>query len=73
MDAEGGNEFVRSQAPMWEKGRYVRAVGNIHQFKTTRSIVATKLVLVEDSNEILYHHLDAVQSHLQKTKGSLPK
>jgi len=66
---EGTNEFVQSTSPTWEKGRYVRAVGTIHQFKNTRSLVASKLVLIEDSNEIIYHHLEALQCHLQKTKG----
>jgi len=69
MDSDGNNEFVRNQAPSWEKGRYVRVVGTIHQFKNVRSLVASKLMLVEDSNEIMYHHLEALQNHLQRTKG----
>jgi len=67
-----GNEFIRTQAPTWEKGRYVRVIGTIHQFKNQRSLVSNRLILVEDSNEILFHHLEALQAHLRRQKGRIP-
>jgi len=57
------------QAITWEKTRYVRAVGTLHHFKSQRSLVTSRLILVEDSNEILYHHLDCLHSHLLRVKG----
>jgi len=64
-----GNDYIRKQSPSWTKGRYVIVIGTVHQFKNIRSIVSSRLVLVEDSNEIIFHHLEALQSHLIRNKG----
>ncbi|PWN47186.1 hypothetical protein IE53DRAFT_371666, partial [Violaceomyces palustris] len=48
---------------------YVRVLGTIKSFQNKRTISAGHLRRIQDFNEIMYHKLDVIYSHLQLTKG----
>ncbi|CBQ72976.1 related to RFA2-DNA replication factor A, 36 kDa subunit [Sporisorium reilianum SRZ2] len=48
---------------------YVRVLGTLKSFQNRRSISAGHMRLVTDYNEVMFHRLEAVHSHLQLTRG----
>jgi replication factor A2 len=53
----------------FEPGQYVRVVGNMRLLEGTTSVVGFKLIPVKDYNEITFHMLEVIHSHLLNTKG----
>lgn len=51
------------------KDKYVRVLGTVKSFSNKRYVNVSAYHLVTDHNEILYHHTDAVWSHLYLTRG----
>ncbi|CCF52789.1 hypothetical protein NDA11_004231 [Ustilago hordei] len=51
---------------------YVRVLGTVKSFQNRRSISAGHMRVVVDYNEVLFHRLEAVHSHLQLTRGVKP-
>lgn len=49
---------------------YVRVLGTLKSFQNRRSISAGHMRPVIDYNEVLFHRLEAVHSHLQLTRGT---
>lgn len=49
---------------------YVRVLGTLKSFQNRRSISAGHMRPVVDYNEVLFHRLEAVHSHLQLTRGA---
>lgn len=49
---------------------YVRVFGRPNQFNGKISVVSYRIVPITDFNEISYHFLDAIRTHLRLTKGS---
>eukprot|EP00013_Stygamoeba_regulata_P005149 CAMPEP_0177640282 /NCGR_PEP_ID=MMETSP0447-20121125/6462_1 /TAXON_ID=0 /ORGANISM="Stygamoeba regulata, Strain BSH-02190019" /LENGTH=329 /DNA_ID=CAMNT_0019142347 /DNA_START=27 /DNA_END=1016 /DNA_ORIENTATION=+ len=58
--------------PFLREGMYVSVFGHLRTFAGTRNIVGYRIIIVEDFNQITYHGLQAVQVHLQRTKGAPP-
>lgn len=48
---------------------YVRVLGTLKSFQNRRSISAGHMRPVVDYNEVMFHRLEAVHSHLQLTRG----
>lgn len=48
---------------------YVRVLGTLKSFQNRRSISAGHMRPVIDYNEVMFHRLEAVHSHLQATRG----
>jgi len=65
------SEYVRQMNEQWGQGRYVRVIGVIKAFGPKRTLIATRLNLVEDPNEISYHHLECLYIHLKNTMSGL--
>jgi replication factor A2 len=59
--------YVQQMNQEWAQGRYVRVIGNIKAFGPKRTLIASRLNLVEDPNEICYHHLECLHSHIKNT------
>ncbi|KAJ3284472.1 replication factor A protein 2 [Borealophlyctis nickersoniae] len=53
-------------------GRYVRVCGHLRSFNNSRNVVAFNMRLVESVDEISYHNLMALFTHLHLTKGPPP-
>ncbi|UZJ55517.1 hypothetical protein CBS101457_004837 [Exobasidium rhododendri] len=49
--------------------KYVRIIGHIKTFQNRRTIASGHIRAITDFNEIFYHKLDVVHTHLQITKG----
>lgn len=47
----------------------MRILGQLKSFQNRRSVSAGHIRPVVDFNEVMYHRLDAVHHHLQRTKG----
>nr|XP_033812958.1 replication protein A 32 kDa subunit [Geotrypetes seraphini] len=64
---EAGNENI-----VIPPGIYVKVVGHLRSFQNKRSLVAFKVVPVEDMNEFISHMLEVVHCHmaLNMTQGS---
>eukprot|EP01126_Amoeba_proteus_P008523 TRINITY_DN1316_c0_g2_i2.p1 TRINITY_DN1316_c0_g2~~TRINITY_DN1316_c0_g2_i2.p1 ORF type:complete len:267 (+),score=27.47 TRINITY_DN1316_c0_g2_i2:201-1001(+) len=45
-------------------GIYVRVLGHLRLFQQTRSVVASRLILIEDFNELVHHQLQIIELHL---------
>jgi replication factor A2 len=65
---EGDNSKTRTP---WERGDYVRVIGNLRSFNNNRNVVAFRVQPVANFNEITYHLLDVIHVHLYNTKGPL--
>jgi len=53
----------------FKQGAYVRVVGNIRLLDSHLTVVGFKLVPVTDFNEVTFHMLEVIHSHLVNTKG----
>ena len=47
----------------------MRIIGNIKTFQNKRTVTAGHIRAITDFNEVFYHKLDAVHTHLQITRG----
>lgn len=65
------SEYMVSQRQTWKAGSYVRVVGNMRVNPQTsqKNINAFHLRVVTDFNEITYHLLDSIHTHLYNTQG----
>ncbi len=52
-------------------GKYVRVIGHLRSFMNSRSILAFRIQVIQDENEITYHFLDVIHTHLYNTRGPL--
>eukprot|EP00123_Amoebidium_parasiticum_P005613 comp16768_c0_seq1/m.15115 comp16768_c0_seq1/g.15115 ORF comp16768_c0_seq1/g.15115 comp16768_c0_seq1/m.15115 type:complete len:281 (-) comp16768_c0_seq1:570-1412(-) len=64
------NDAEAQKRAQWREGVYVRVVGQIRSFQETRSIVAYHIKTIQDFNEVTYHLLQTIHTHLTVTKGS---
>ncbi|EDV19884.1 uncharacterized protein TRIADDRAFT_32825, partial [Trichoplax adhaerens] len=48
---------------------YVRVVGHLRALQGVRYVMAINIQPIEDCNEITYHILEVIHSHLLQTKG----
>jgi replication factor A2 len=58
----------------WKKGTYVQIFGHLRVFQGTKHIVAFTIRPIHDKNELTFHLLDCVYTHLHtvsKTQGSV--
>jgi len=65
------SEYMVRQRQTWKEKAYVRVVGNLRvkQQSNQKNINAFHLRVVTDFNEITYHLLDSIHSHLYNTQG----
>lgn len=58
-----------SRPTLHSQNVYVRVLGTLKSFQNRRSISAGHMRPVIDYNEVMFHRLEAVHSHLQLTRG----
>jgi len=70
IDQEDTHEYIQQKSVDLTEGRYVRVIGNLRAFGTNgkRSLVAFRLILIEDFNEITYHYLECIYAHIMSTR-----
>jgi len=67
------HSYVQKKAQQdWLQGVYVRVVGTLRSFGGKRSVVASRMVVIDDFNELTHHFLEVVHRHLRLTKGPVP-
>ena len=54
-------------------GKYVSIAGQLRSFNNKKTMTAFSVRAVEDHNEITHHHLEAILTHLQNTRGPVNK
>lgn len=74
MRARCSDTHVRAQPDSgchlpYRTDHYVRIIGNIKTFQNKRTVTAGHIRAITDFNEVFYHKLDAVHTHLQITRG----
>ena len=47
------------------KGKYVYVGGSLKQFNNRKTVQNASISLITDSNQIVYHHLSAIEHHLK--------
>ena len=57
------------QTQAWSVGTYVRVYGHLRSYQGSRAVIALRVQLVTDSNEIIFHSLQCIAAHLHNTKG----
>uniref|UniRef100_A0A7S4NN61 Replication protein A C-terminal domain-containing protein n=1 Tax=Paramoeba aestuarina TaxID=180227 RepID=A0A7S4NN61_9EUKA len=57
------------QEENWREGSYVRLVGRLKCFSEQRSLLVSKVRLIDDMNEITYHLAEVIKVHLFNTQG----
>lgn len=70
-DEDNGEEGGRAKQVL-EQGMYVRVVGSLKSFSGKRNVHANRVRKVEDSNEIMFHGIEAVYVHLYNLRGGPP-
>jgi replication factor A2 len=61
---------METDAKMLEPNQYVRVVGNIRVINSGEmSVVGFQVMPITDFNEITFHNLEALSTHLRNTKG----
>ncbi|XP_069751343.1 replication protein A 32 kDa subunit isoform X2 [Narcine bancroftii] len=53
-------------------GTYVKVAGHLRSFQNKKSLVAFKIMPLEDMNELISHMLEVVQAHLLLNKPQVP-
>ena len=51
------------------EGAYVRFFGRIREFNKQRNLLATRITVIKDLNEVTYHGLEVIQSHIDALKA----
>jgi replication factor A2 len=65
-------EDMSTSKAVHREGVYVRVYGNARVFGNQRSVFAFQVMEVKDFNELTYHTLDVITTHLKNTKGYQP-
>jgi replication factor A2 len=69
---EDTNPLIQVAAQEWTVNSYVRVCGHMRGMDGKQSIVAFRIKVVTDFNEITYHNLQCIFQHLHLTKGAAP-
>jgi replication factor A2 len=59
IDTEG-TDYAHHKCHEWTQGSYVRVVGSLRAFNGKRSIVAVRLMTIDDFNELTCHFLEII-------------
>lgn len=62
----------QQRAHKWKAGDYVRVIGNLRVISGELSVVGFQLIPIVDYNEITFHNLEAIHTHLRNIKA-VPK
>jgi len=68
---EEKNEAQQQKKASWRQGTYVRVIGNLRSLWNKRSIVAFTLIPIVNFNELTFHLLETIYTHLYNTRGPL--
>jgi len=68
LSSESQNDYMLQRSAKWRDGVYVRIIGSLRQFNSERNIVIFRIHPVEDFNEIAYHGLEVIHTHLFRIK-----
>jgi len=68
-DSEENTPFQAEKQEKWREGTYVRVIGHLRSFSNRKSVIAFRVIPVENFNEITYHHLEAIHVHLLHKHG----
>lgn len=69
---EDANELINMTAQDWVPNTYVRVCGNMRMLNNKKSMMAFRIKVIKDFNEITYHNLQCIFQHLHLTKGVAP-
>ena len=69
---EDTNPLIQMAAQEWVVNSYVRVCGHMRGMEGKQSVVAFRIKVVTDFNEITYHNLQCIFQHLHLTKGVAP-
>ena len=61
-----------AKAPKYTERSYVRVFGNVKVYRDKKNVNATHVIPLEDFNEITYHLLEALSTHLFFLHGPAP-
>jgi len=64
-------DYQKNEITEYKEGMYIRIFGNFSTFQGNKSITVYKISVVKNFNEITFHHLDVVHTHLYMTRGSI--
>nr|XP_028598584.1 replication protein A 32 kDa subunit isoform X3 [Podarcis muralis] len=67
LSQEAGSENV-----VVPPGTYVKVLGHLRSFQNKKSLVAFKILPLEDMNEFTTHLLEVVNAHMILRKGNMP-
>lgn len=68
--AAGGGDQGESAISV---GMYVRVYGDLRSFQGSLIIISTRILLIQDYNEITYNLLLSITAHLNNTRGPIPQ
>ena len=71
VDSEADESFAERRA-QWKEGAYVRVIGQLRNFNSTKNLVAYSIQPLTDFNEYSFHFIEVVHTHLRHTKGPPP-
>jgi len=57
----------------WCEHTYVRVIGSLRSFNEQRSVVAYRMIPIDNFNELTYHHLEVIYVHLTRKYGTSPQ
>ena len=66
----GAAMWLREQQESWSEWAYATVVGYMRTFQERKTFQATRIRLVQDHNEIAYHLLDVIHTHLGAVRGA---
>eukprot|EP00823_Brevimastigomonas_motovehiculus_P002870 TRINITY_DN16_c1_g1_i1.p1 TRINITY_DN16_c1_g1~~TRINITY_DN16_c1_g1_i1.p1 ORF type:complete len:295 (-),score=97.83 TRINITY_DN16_c1_g1_i1:166-1050(-) len=62
-----------SAPPSVSEHRYVRVIGSVRDMEHKKSMVAYSVQPIREPNELSFHMLDVIYTHLLNTKGPVPQ
>lgn len=69
---EAGSTQAAATQDILPLNMYVRVYGHLRLWQGSLNVVAFRLIKIDNHNEITFHLLDSIYTHLYHTKGPLP-
>ncbi|RKO92132.1 hypothetical protein BDK51DRAFT_28469 [Blyttiomyces helicus] len=71
LDASDDQDFEAAQRDEYHEGTCVKVIGSVRAFSNRMNIVVFNMRPVDSIDEVTFHMLDAIHTHLQLTRGPL--
>eukprot|EP01027_Heterolobosea_sp_BB2_P009802 GEZU01014422.1.p1 GENE.GEZU01014422.1~~GEZU01014422.1.p1 ORF type:complete len:271 (+),score=63.68 GEZU01014422.1:321-1133(+) len=67
------HSYTASKKHEWRENVYVRVYGHLRSWHGSNSVMSFRMQVIQDFNEVTFHLLDVIRTHLYNKHGPLPE